>query len=235
MAYIESRLPVNLENFEEVLRSIRFCEVLGINKVILEPKEYLAKIPLNFKKKVQKETDIRICYRINLRVNDYQEFKSKIRNFNNFSDILSIESLSKEVQLQSAKDSRVDIVSFSDPEILKTLTPGVISLTKQNNSFVEFSLAPIMIKDKTSQSKNFRSLYKFIHLALKLKANYLINGNFTDVFDYRHPRSLISISNSLLGIPLNLAKIGYRDNPKRLIDKIKIPHDKNLEQGVRIL
>ena len=235
MTYIESRVPVNLESFKEVLRSIKFCEILGIKNVILEPKKYLSKIPLNFKKKVQKETDIKIYYRINLRVNDYQEFKSKIRNFNKFGDILSVESLSKEVQLQSAKDSRVDILSFSDPEILKTLTPGVISLTKQNKSFVEFSLAPIMIKDRTSQSKNFRNLYKFIQLSLKLKANYLISGNFTDLFDYRHPRSLVSISNSLLGIPLNMAKKGYMDNPKRLIEKIKIPHDKNFEQGVKLI
>jgi len=235
LTYIESRVPVNLESFKEVLRSIKFCEILGIKNVILEPKKYLSKIPLNFKKKVQKETDIKIYYRINLRVNDYQEFKSKIRNFNKFGDILSVESLSKEVQLQSAKDSRVDILSFSDPEILKTLTPGVISLTKQNKSFVEFSLAPIMIKDRTSQSKNFRNLYKFIQLSLKLKANYLISGNFTDLFDYRHPRSLVSISNSLLGIPLNMAKKGYMDNPKRLIEKIKIPHDKNFEQGVKLI
>jgi RNase P/RNase MRP subunit p30 len=235
LAYIESRIPVNLESFEDVLRSIRFCEKLGIKNVILEPKKFLTKIPLNFKKKVQKETEIKIYYRINLRVNDYQEFKSKIRNFNNFGDVLSIESSSKEVQLQSAKDSRVDIVSFSDPEVLKTLTSGVISLTKQNNSFVEFSLAPIMIKERTSQSKNFRNLYKFIQLALKLNANFLINGNFTDVFDYRHPRSLISLSKSLLGIPLNMAKKAFRDNPKRLLEKINLAHDKNLEQGVRLI
>ena len=108
MAYIESRLPVNLDSFKDVLRSIKFCEKLGITNVILEPRKLHTKIPLNLKKKVQKETDIKIYYRINLRVNDYQKFKSMIKNYDNFEDILSVESLNKEVQLQSTLESLAD-------------------------------------------------------------------------------------------------------------------------------
>jgi len=153
-----------------------------------------------------------------------------MRKFNNFPDILSIESLNREVQLQCSKDSRVDIISFSDPEIIKTLTPGVISLTKQNNTFIEFSLAPIMVNNKTIQSKNFRNLYKFTQLALRSKANYIISGNFMNLFDYRHPRALISICCSLLEIPLSIAKKAYITNPKMLVEKTKISYNNKFKQ-----
>ncbi|MFX1599597.1 MAG: hypothetical protein ACFFB6_03280, partial [Promethearchaeota archaeon] len=150
-----------------MLEKLEFCEKLGIKNIILEPKNKLLAIPLELKNKLIKKINLNIYYRINLKLDNVEDFKKRINHFNKFYDILSIESFNKDVQLQAARDSRVDLVSFSNPEIIKTLTPGVISLTKQNKSFLEFSLAPIMITNKAIQSKNFRNLYRFIQLALK--------------------------------------------------------------------
>ena len=212
---------MDFSDFKEIKTKINICEELGIKNIILEPVNRLDKISFDLKKKIQNESHINIYFRNNLRLGTIEEFRQNIRKYNNFQDILSIESLNKEVQLHSAKDSRVDLVSFSDPEILQTLTPGVISLTKQNNSFIEFSLAPLIVSNKTNQSKNFRRLYKNIQLALKLKANYIISGNFKYIFDYRHPRALISVCHSLLGIPLSIAKEAYIKNPQLLVEKSK--------------
>jgi RNase P/RNase MRP subunit p30 len=177
-----------------------------------------------------------IFFRLNLIPNSLNEFKNLIKNYNKFPFILSVESLDKEVQIHAARDSRVDVLSFSDQEILKTLSSGVISLTKQNNSLIEFSLEPIMIKTKSIQSKNFRNLYKFMHLALKLKANYIISGNFTRVFDLRHPRSLVSICNSILEMPLSKVKEGFKDNPMLLIKKVQKRGDESsVGSGVKLI
>lgn len=219
MSYFESRLPVDFRDFKEIKTKIKICEELGIKNIILEPLNRIEKVSLDFKEKVQSESRINIYFRINLRLETIKEFKQMIGKYNNFQDILSVESLNKEVQLQSAKDSRVDIVSFSNPDILQTLSPGVISLTKQNNSFIEFSLAPLMESNKTIQSKNFRKIYKNMQLALKSKASYIISGNFRNIFDYRHPRALISICYSLLGIPMSIAKVAYIKNPQQLVGK----------------
>jgi len=235
LTYFESRIPVNINDFNEIERKIDICENLGIKNIILEPMNGIEIIRSDFRKRVQNESKVNIFFRINLRINKIEDFKAKIKKYGNFTDILSIESLNREVQLQSAKDSRVDIVSFSDPEIIKTMTPGVISLTKQNNSFIEFSLAPIMVRNKAVQSKNFRSLFKFTQLALKLKANCIISGNFTDSFNFRHPRALLSICNSLLGIPINLAKKMYISNPKTLVEKTRHQNDEIIEPGVKLV
>ncbi|MBY8983812.1 MAG: hypothetical protein KGD65_01970 [Candidatus Lokiarchaeota archaeon] len=235
MTYFESRIPVDSKDFNEIEKRIDICEKLGIRNIIFEPKNGIEIVPSDFRKRVQNISKVNVFFRINLRVNRIEDFRAKIKKYGNFTDILSIESSNKEVQLQSAKDSRVDIVSFSDPEIIKTLTPGVISLTKQNNSFIEFSLAPIMVRNKAVQSKNFRNLFKFTQLALKLKANWIISGNFTDLYDFRHPRALLSICNSLLGIPMNLAKRAYIINPQILIKKSKDQNDAIIEPGVKLI
>ncbi|MFX0137288.1 MAG: RNase P subunit p30 family protein [Candidatus Hodarchaeota archaeon] len=235
MSYFESRLPANFNDINDIRERLGICEKLGIKNVILEPQNNQLSIPLKFKDRIKKETRLNIFFRINLKFNNQEDFKSKIKNFNNFTDILSIESLNKEVQLRAARDSRVDIVSFSNLEIIKTLTPGVISLTKQNNSFIEFSLAPIMERNKINQSKNFRTLYKSIQLALKLKANCIISGNFNDIYDFRHPRALVSVCYSLLGIPLDIAKKIFYLNPISLLDRIQKRYNKSIEPDVRLI
>ncbi len=235
LSYFESRLLANFDNFNDIKKKLEFCEKLGIKNVILEPENKIMAIPLEIKRKLRVETKINIFYRINLRLNNPEDFKRKIRHFNNFSDILSIESFNKEAQLHAARDSRVDIVSFSNPEVIKTLTPGVISLMKQNNSFLEFSLAPLMEKNKANQSKNFRNLYRYIQLALKLKVNCIISGNFSDIYDFRNPRALISICHTLLGIPLDKAKEIYRVNPILLLERIKKRNNINHEPDVKLI
>ncbi len=225
MSYFESRLPVDINNIDEIEDKLKFCKELGIKNIILEPTNEIYKIPSDIRDKVEKTKNINIYFRINLKLKTIEEFRKKVIKFNNFQDILSIESLNREVQLNCSKDSRIDIISFSDPDIIKTLTPGVISLTKQNNSFIEFSLAPIMVNNKTIQSKNFRNLYKFAQLALRSKANYIFSGNFMNMYDYRHPRALISVCHSLLEIPIGTAKRAYITNPKMLIEKTKFRHN----------
>ncbi len=147
-----------------------------------------------------------------------------------------MESSNKDVQIHAARDSRVDIISFSNQQNLKTLTPGVISLIKQNLSFIEFSLASLMIKNLTTQSKNFRMLYRFIKLALDLKTNCIISGNFKNLYDFRHPRALVSICNSLLEIPLNEAKKIFKNNPEILLKRVKKRlNSDEYENGVQLI
>ncbi|MFX1392745.1 MAG: RNase P subunit p30 family protein [Promethearchaeota archaeon] len=236
MSYFESRLRINLENSNEIKKKLGFCERLGIKNLILEPKNDIRRISLNLKKKIENLTKINLSYRITLKPNSLNELKRVIKEYSNFEDLLSVETPDKEAQLYAARDSRVDLISFSEQNILKTITPGVISLAKQNESFIEFSLAPIMVTNRSIQSKNFRNLYRFIRLVRNLNVNYIINGNFEDLYDFRHPRALISICNSLLGIPLNAAKRVFKENPLKLLERVQKKRDKNIiEAGVRLV
>ena len=236
MSYFESRLKVNVYDLDEIQRKLEFCEKLGIQNIILEPINDLKKLLEIWKKGKLQTTKINIFFRLNLIPQSLNELKSLIKNYNKFPFILSVESLDKQVQIHAARDSRVDILSFSNQNILKSLTSGVISLIKQNNSFIEFSLDSIMIRNKAIQSRNLRNLYKFMHQALNTNANYIISGNFTELFDLRHPRSLVSICNSLLEIPLEKAKKGFKDNPFLLIKKVQKRKDESfIESGVKLI
>ena len=236
MSYFESRLSIKTEDLTKIKQQLEFCENLGIKNLILEPENNLKKVHADLKRKINNLTKIKLYYRITLSPSGVNELKQKLKNYNKFVDLLSVETIDKDTQIYAAKDSRVDILSFSDQKILKTLSRGIISLVKQNGSYIEFSLAPIMVLNKTVQSKNFRNLYRSINLVKNLKANYIISGNFKNIYDFRHPRALISLCTSLLEIPLNEAKKVFKDNPLDLLKRAQRRLDRNiLATGVRII
>lgn len=235
MSYFESRLKININDFAEIERKLKFCQELRITNLILEPKNDVVKLNSELKQRISKISTLNLYYRINLRPNSLNDLKKRIQPYNNFSDIISVESMDKNIQIQAAKDSRVDIISFSDQNVIKTISPGIISLTKQNRSFIEFSLAPIMARNQVIQSKYLRSLYRAVQLAVQLKVNYIISGNFDDLFKLRHPRALISVCHTLLGIPLLSAKKVFSENVLTLINRVQARQDKNIiESGVKL-
>ncbi len=236
MSYFESRLKININDFAEIERKLKFCQELRITNLILEPKNDILKLNSEFKQRISKISTLNLYYRINLRPNSLNDLKKRIQPYNNFSDIISVESMDKNIQIQAAKDSRVDIISFSDQNIIKTISPGIISLTKQNKSFIEFSLAPIMTRNQAVQSRYLRSLYRAVQLAMQLKVNYIISGNFDDLFKLRHPRALISVCHTLLSMPLLSAKKAFSENVITLINRVHARQDKNIiESGVKLL
>ncbi len=236
MSYFESRLKININDFTEIEKKIKFCQELRITNLILEPKNDILKLNSELKQRLSKFSTLNLYYRINLRPKSLNDLKKRIQPYNNFSDIISVESMDKNIQIQAAKDSRVDIISFSDQNVIKTISPGIISLAKQNRSFIEFSLAPIMARNQAFQSKYLRSLYRAVQLAMQLKVNYIISGNFDDLFKLRHPRALISVCHTLLGIPLLSAKKAFSENVLTLINRVHARQDKNIiESGVKLL
>jgi len=236
LSYFESRLKVNTRNFKEIERKLRFCKLLGIQNVIVELENNGEKMQPDIKSRIEEISNINVKYRTNINPKNLESLSKELRGIGLSSNIIIVESADKKIQIQAAKDSRVDVISFSEPAVLKTIFPGVISLTKQNQSFIEFSLASIMVKNKSLQSKNLRNLYRGVQLANKLNANYIISGNFDDLYSLRHPRALISVCHTLLGIPLLRAKNIFSKNVVSLLNRVQMRLDKNfIESGVKLI
>ena len=188
------------------------------------------------KTKINNLTSINLNYRINIKPKNLKDYQVSLNSVGRSPDVVSIETDKKEIQIKAAKDSRVDLISFSVIETMKTLSNGVISLIKQNNSFIEISLVNIMEGNKSLQSKNFREIYKTIDLVRSLKGNLIISGNFADPYEFRHPRSLVSICHTLFGMSLAEAKKTFNSNVKLLLERARNRSNHSfIEEGIRIL
>jgi len=236
LSYFESRLRVNTSNFKEIEQKLHFCKLLGIQNVIVELENNGEKMRSDLKRRIEEITYINVKYRTNINPKNLESLIKTLKGIGQSSNVIVVESADKKIQIQAAKDSRVDVVSFSEQAALKTIFPGVISLTKQNQSFIEFSLASIMVKNKSLQSKNLRNLYRGVQLANKLNANYIISGNFDHLYSIRHPRALISVCHTLLGISMLRAKNSFSKNVVSLLNRVQMRQDKNfIETDVKLI
>lgn len=237
MSYYESRIPFNLNNASEMKKLLNWCKRLRIYRIILDIPNHFKKIPSEISELIMETPKVKIFYRTTLHIKDMRDFNKKITKYSDYPYIMSIEATDKEIQLKAAKDSRIDLISYSNQSILKTLTPGLISLVKQNESFLEFSLASLFISErKTDQSKNFRNLYRNLNLARKSNVNFIISGYPQNVYMLRHPRNLISLCHTLLDLPLSKAKEAFSKSPEMLIRRVENrSNQKIIENGVRIV
>ena len=235
MQYFESRLQANPENLDELKRKFNICESLGIKNIIIEI-DSKNKFNSDSIKSLNPNKKFNLYLRINIKSDNIKIYKKELNKCKKMPFLLSVESQDKEIQLTAARDSRIDIISYSNPKILKTLNSGVISMTKQNKTFIEFSLAPIMEENKYIQSKQFRNLYRSLQLAINQKANYIISGNFKKPFDIRHPRTIISIFNTLFDIPLLEAKKAISKNIENLLNRKRERINGDIiENGIKLI
>jgi RNase P/RNase MRP subunit p30 len=226
---------LNCEDFNEIRKKFRICEKLGIKNLIIEPTKVL-KLNNGLKSKIKQLTSINLHYRINIKPENLRSYQISLNSVGSSLDIVSIETDKKEIQIKAAKDSRVDVLSFSGIEAMKSLSSGVISLIKQNKSFIEISLVNIMEENKTLQSKNFREIYRTINLVRSLKANLIISGDFANPYEFRHPRSLVSICHTLFEMPLVEAKKSFKDNVNFLLERVRNRRNYSyVEEGIKIL
>jgi RNase P/RNase MRP subunit p30 len=227
---------VNTSSFNEIEQKLHFCQLLGIQNVIIELESNGEKMQSDLKRRIEEINNINVKYRINIYPKNLESLIKELKGIGQSSNIIVVESADKKIQIQAAKDSRVDVISFSEQFVLKTIFPGLISLTKQNQSFIEFSLASIIVKNESLQSKNLRNLYRGVQLANRLNANYIISGNFDDLYSLRHPRALISVCHTLLGISLLQAKNCFSKNVFSLLNRVQMRQDKNfIESGVKLI
>ncbi|MBN1213934.1 MAG: hypothetical protein JXA99_00680 [Candidatus Lokiarchaeota archaeon] len=236
MSLFESKLIINLDNLCEIEEKLKFCEKLNIKNIILEPLDDINIIKNKIKQRIKEITPINIYYRICIKPKNLKDFKNKIKLYHNCSEIICVESSNLDVQIHAARDSRVDIISFTNLDLLKSLSKGIISLVNQNNSFIEFTLAPIMSENISYQSKTIRHLFRSITKVINSKSNYIISGGFSETYNFRNPRALVSICHTILGIPFPEAKKAFNQNVIKLINRAKSRQSEEIyEEGVRII
>lgn len=189
--------------------------------------------------------EINMKYKINLfpktiirphSLNHLRDLLSKISQFKNI--LVAIESTDKDILSFSAHDSRIDIISVTSTDLIKELTPGIISLLKQNSGkkFIEVSLIDAFSSKNYQRSKIFREIYKIISLVVKSQDLIIYGGQELKINHIRGPIEITNIFNTIFEIPLNISKRFVRENPQILINKLIQRTDKNyIENGIRII
>ena len=84
MSYFESRLRLNLRNFEDIEQKLNFCKNLGIKNLILEFENDVKNITPELKEKISKISTLKLYCRKTIRPKILDDLKKRIKKFKNF-------------------------------------------------------------------------------------------------------------------------------------------------------
>jgi len=152
--------------------------------------------------------------------------------------LIAVKSLNKEILEIAARDGRVDILSIANINYQKSLTKGIISLARQNECYLDISLAPLIEFEHFKRTKILRVLYRLLLKAKPSVHKYLIGSDSikNNIWLMRGPKETISFLYSVCNIPEFQAKKILAKNPEEIILRfIKRDHNLFIEHGVEIV
>lgn len=235
--FSNTRVLLNAQSEEEIIKKLNIYKFVGFHVIFVEYNfdfnfEYRAHL-----NKLQELTTLKLIGKIVFHPVSVKDLKKKLQKVQNYKDFaISIVSKNKDVLTFAANDSRVDIISFTNIENIRNLTPGLISLLKQFNKFFEISIIDVLITNNSNRSRVFREIYKILKLVNKNPEILLFGGSERENFYIRGPREIISIFHSIFNLNLAGSKRIVRENPSELIKRLIARNNpNNLQKGVEII
>ena len=235
--FSNTRVLLNALSDEEIINKLNLYKFVGFHIIFVE---YNFDFNFDYRdhlNKIQKLTTLKLIGKISFQPASVNDLKDKLQKAQKYKDfVISIISNNKDILTFAAKDSRVDIISFTRIENIKKLTPGIISLLKQFNKFFEISIIDVLNTNKNNRSRVFREIYKILNLVHNNMEILLFGGSESENFHIRGPREIISIFHSIFNLNIAKSKRIVRENPSQLIKRlISRNNPNNLQSGVKVV
>ncbi|MHA1727177.1 MAG: RNase P subunit p30 family protein [Promethearchaeota archaeon] len=222
---------------EEIIEKLQIYRFVGYQRLMLnfefsECTDYTSRLRF-----FQNNTNLELFGKIVFHPRSISNLKKnlqKIKEFKKFA--VAIESSDKKILTFAANDSRVDILTFYSIDVLRNLTPGIVSLLKQTKTFLEISLIDAICTHKTKRSRVFREIYKILNLVNYREDILLFGGAEKEIRYIRGPREILSIFHAIFNIPLQKCKNILNKNPEILVQRLEQRQNPNfIESGVKII
>ena len=255
--FINSCIPWQ-NNSSNFLKIISLCHQIGYQAAIVDlksksdyqnfiksdffPKDLpKIKFPLSVEAILNYRTNnspISLIPRVTLNPENTSSLKKDLSVWKERRCLIAVNSLNKEILEIAARDGRVDILSIATIDSQKSLTKGIISLARQNECYLDISLAPLIEFEHFKRTKILRVLYRLLLKAKPSVHKYLIGSDSIEnnIWLMRGPKETISFLHSVFNIAEFQAKKILAKNPEEIILRfIKRDHNLFIEHGVEIV
>jgi len=221
--YTNTNVIIDNLSIEDILNKIELYKWIGYQNLFISFNYDNINKARNIISMIKSKISLNIYGKIQIFTDNLKDLKIKLKNIQEYRDF-AISLATKDINslLFAANDSRIDIISVCNREFLKEITPGVISLVKQQakTKFIEFSLISALEEDYYNRAQIFRELGIFLKWAIKNENILIYGGSERDPALIRGPKEIIYSIYTIFNIPLNKCKRIFRENSKLLIDKI---------------
>ncbi|MBN2154938.1 MAG: hypothetical protein JW776_02710 [Candidatus Lokiarchaeota archaeon] len=192
----------------------------------------------NYDAVIQELCDItpqKLYGKILLHPKNIKELRSQLKSLDKIKDFfISVQSVEKDVLSYAIKDSRVDLITCPHIIQLKSITPGIVSLVKTNQKFIEISLIDALFSKSGERSRLFHEVARFLDTVRNNLHVVLCGGFEQSLNEIRGPREIASIFTAIFDVSTPMSKSIVQSNPQRIIAKLCERKDNNcIQSGVK--
>ncbi len=207
-------------------------QTLFINLDYVQNKEYL-----NILQEIQSQTNLEVYGKITLYPNDIKHLKTELRSIKKLDTFfIAVQSTNKDVLTFAVNDSRVNCISCPKITNLKYITPGVISLIKTNQKFIEISLRDVILSKTHERSRVFHNLSKFLNNMHTYMNSVIYGGWEENILEIIGPYEIKAIFSAIFDLPDKISNSIVKTNPQKVLNQLKNAYNScYIQEGVRII
>lgn len=175
-----------------------------------------------------------IVTRKNVSGNNIDEIKRNLPKIRFQYELIGIFSETKNILKWAANDRRIDFFAVDLSSNISSIDAALCSLIKQNNKFVELSLASLLTSgDDKKFSQSLRNGKKLMKLLIQNRIPFIFSMNPKSPLHLRNG-SQMRFLGELLGVSYNQTKKAVFENQfSALISNIIKLHDSSIFEGVK--
>jgi len=216
-AYADLHLRANVSDSSQVSRLINKASTLGYGLVAVPLSPWTPEHQLQQVRRVCEEAAIGFASRVDLKPRTPEELLKDVRKLRRRFELIAVMCESKAVARQAAKDRRVDLLNFPQPDFRRAFFDSAeAELASACLASLEVDIRPLLTQEGAAKIRLLSLLRKEVQTAKEFHVPIILSSGVSEELMIRRPLDLAALS-FLLGLDKDAATEAVSKNPMAIV------------------
>jgi len=216
-AYADLHLCANISDSSQVSRLISKASTLGYRLVAVPLSPRTPEHQLEQVQRVCEEVAIGFASRVDLKPRTPEELLKDVRKLRRRFELVAVMCESKAVARQAAKDRRVDLLNFPQPDFRRAFFDSAeAELASACLASLEVDIRPLLTQEGAARVRLLSLLRKEVQTAKEFHVPIVLSSGVSEELLIRRPLDLAALS-FLLGLDKVVATEAVSKNPMAIV------------------
>ncbi|MGA3191698.1 MAG: RNase P subunit p30 family protein [Candidatus Bathyarchaeia archaeon] len=215
--YTDLHLRVNISDPSQASRLISKASTLGYSLVAVPLSPWTPEHQLEQVQRVCEEVSIGFASRVDLKPRTPEELLKDVRKLRRRFELVAVMCESKAVARQAAKDRRVDLLNFPQPDFRRAFFDSAeAELASSCLASLEVDMKPLLTQEGAAKVKLLSLLRKEVQTAKEFHVPIVLSSGVSEELLMRRPLDLAALS-FLFGLDKDIATEAVSKNPTAIV------------------
>jgi ribonuclease P/MRP protein subunit RPP1 len=217
--YADLHLRANINDSPQLSRLISNASTLGYSLVAVPLSPWTPQHQLEQAQRACEEAGIGFASRVDLKPRTPEELLKDVRKLRRRFELIAVTCESKAVARQAAKDRRVDLLNFPQPDFRRAFFDSAeAELTSSCLASLEVDMKPLLTQEGAARVRLLSLLRREVQTAKEFHVPIVLSSGVSEEILMRRPLDLVALS-FLLGLDKNVATEAISKNPMAIVKR----------------